>query len=112
MDSLAYVRDVNFYHRSNYDGETYDMRYVDHPLWWPGAHWVYYGKHPWYDGYWHHYWRRESWRWWGGNYGFWLNYGGVTVFVYEYWPGDCWYWNGHEWAPWYDPPAISHWCPY
>jgi hypothetical protein len=86
--------------------------YARHPSYYGGSRWASYGGHRWYEGYWHHYWDDQGWVWWGGHYGFWLDYDGIEVFVYEDAPGDCWFWNGYGWSPWYDPPWTPYWCPY
>jgi hypothetical protein len=89
---------------------AYNPYYARHPNMYPGS-WVYTGGRRWYNGYWHSYWARENWVWFGGFYGFWFPLNFITVFVYEEGPGVCEYWDGYEWVPYYDPDT-GYYCPY
>jgi hypothetical protein len=90
--------------------DSYNGYYARHPNMYPGS-WVYTGGRRWYNGYWHSYWGRERWVWFGGFYGFWYPLNFLTVFVYEAAPGVCQYWDGYGWVPYYDP-ATGYYCPY
>lgn len=111
VHSTTWVRGVTSYHMSRYHVSV-NVTYVSSPRSYPSAHWAYYNGHRWWDGYWYNYWADQNWIWWNGEYGFWLSYGGINLFVYEYAPGDCNYWNGNAWVPWYDPPYTPYSCPY
>lgn len=99
-------RAIRAYHIEHYHTQLV-TRYVFHPELYHG----YWGD-GWYHGYWHNYWVNEPWTWYEGNYGFWVNNGGVNTFVYETSPGVCSYWNGSDWVSWYDPPLSPNPCPY
>jgi len=111
MRSSSWVRGLSSYHQSRYH-VSINITFAQHPYHYPNAHWSYYNGHRWWDGYWHYYWIDQDWMWWNGEYGFWLDYDGIDVFVYEYSPGLCRFWDGYEWAPWYDPPWTPYYCPY
>ncbi len=112
LRSTGFVHSLSSYHAAHYGGVSVNVSYALHPGGYPGAHWMYYGGHRWYDGYWYNYWGNQPWLWWGGYYGFWIDLDGIQVFVYESSPGECMFWNGYAWTPWYDPPYTPYYCPY